>query len=174
LPFSLIPFLFLLIPIAEITVFVLVGSQIGVLPTLALVILTAVAGSILLRWQGLTAMTRIQTELAAGRVPGKELVNGVMILLAGMLLMTPGFVTDVLGLLLFVPPIRDLVWRFLSKRVTFQTFGSRRFGDGLGGERADDANAEPDIVDLDEDEYQRHPDRKSPWSIDDGSNHTRH
>lgn len=145
------------------------GVKFGVLPTLALVILTAIAGSILLRWQGLATLARIQTELAAGRVPGKELVNGVMILVAGMLLMTPGFVTDLLGLLLFVPPMRDLVWRFLSKRVTFQTFGGRGFG-----ARANDAPAAPDIVDLDEDEYQRNPDRKSPWSIGDDSNQTRH
>lgn len=174
MPFSLIPLLFLVIPVAEISAFVLVGNQIGVLPTIALVFLTAIAGSVLLRWQGFAAMTRIQAELAAGRIPGRELVNGVMILLAGILLMTPGFVTDLLGLLLFVPPIRDLVWRFLSERVTFQTFGSRRFGENFGGEGADNTNAAPDIVDLDEDEYRRNPDRKSPWSIDDGSNQTRH
>jgi UPF0716 protein FxsA len=159
LPFSLIPFLFLIIPVSEITLFVLVGGQIGVLATIGLVILTAAAGSILLRWQGMKALARIQIELAANRVPSKELVQGVMILLAGLLLMTPGFLTDMLGLLLFIPPVRDAVWRFLSARVNVQTFGGGFAQRGAG-------RAEPGVVDLDEDEYQREGDPDSPWSIE--------
>ena len=158
-----------MIPLAEISVFVLVGSQIGVLPTIGLVVLTAIAGSILLRWQGFSVMARIQTELAAGRVPGKELVNGIMVLLAGLLLMTPGFVTDVLGLLLFVPPVRDSVWKFLTRRVTFQTFGA-----GFGGARQDHGPVDPDIIDLDDDEFQRNPDPDSPWRLGKGTSQTRH
>ena len=169
LPFSLIPFLFLVIPIAEISVFVLVGSQIGVLPTIGLVVLTAIVGSVLLRWQGFAAMARIQAELAAGNVPGRELVNGVMVLLAGLLLMTPGFVTDILGLLLFVPLVRDAVWRVLSRRVRFQTFGA-----GFGGARRNDNPDKPGIIDLDDGEFQRDPDPKSPWRHENGSSQTRH
>ncbi len=166
LPFSLIPFLFLFIPISEITLFVLVGGQIGVLPTIGLVILTAAAGSILLRWQGMNALARIQKEIAANRVPGKELVQGVMILLAGLLLMTPGFLTDLLGLLLFIPPVRDAVWRFLSSRVNVQTFGGGFAQDGA-------RRSEPGVVDLDEDEYQREGNPDSPWSIGDGTDKNR-
>jgi UPF0716 protein FxsA len=162
LPFSLIPFLFLVIPISEITLFVLVGGQIGVLPTIGLVILTAAAGSILLRWQGMNALARIQKEIAANRVPGKELVQGVMILLAGLLLMTPGFLTDVLGLLLFIPPVRDAVWRFLSSRVNVQTFGTGFVRHGAG-------RPEPGVVDLDEDEYQSEGNKDSPWVIEQDS-----
>jgi UPF0716 protein FxsA len=160
LSFSLIPFLFLAVPLTEIAVFVLVGSKIGVLPTIGLVILTAVAGSILLRWQGFNALARIQKELAAQRVPGKEMVQGVMILLAGFLLLTPGFVTDTIGLLLFIPPVRDAVWRFLSSRVNVETFGS-------GFAQRGSSRPEPGVVDLDEDEYQRQGNPDSPWSIED-------
>jgi UPF0716 protein FxsA len=160
LPFSLIPFLFLAVPLTEIAVFVLVGSKIGVLPTIGLVILTAIAGSILLRWQGFNALARIQKELAARRVPGREMVQGVMILLAGFLLLTPGFVTDTLGLLLFIPPVRNAVWRFLSSRVNVETFGT-----GFGQRGA--GRPEPGVVDLDEDEYQREGNPDSPWSIED-------
>ena len=166
LPFSLIPFLFLAVPLTEIAVFVLVGSKIGVLPTIGLVILTAVAGSILLRWQGFNALARIQRELAAHKVPGKEMVQGVMILLAGFLLLTPGFVTDTLGLLLFIPPVRDAVWRFLSSRVNVQTFGTGFAQNGKG-------RPEPGVVDLEEDEYQREGNSNSPWSIGDETDRNR-
>lgn len=159
LSFSLIPFLFLAVPLTEIAVFVLVGSKIGVLPTIGLVILTAVAGSVLLRWQGFNALARIQNELAAHRVPGKEMVQGVMILLAGFLLLTPGFVTDTLGLLLFIAPVRDAVWRFLSSRVNVQSFGP-----GFA-QRGGAPGNEPGVVDLDEDEYQREGNPESPWSL---------
>lgn len=168
LSFRLVPFLFLAVPLLEITVFVLVGSKIGVLPTIGLVILTAVMGSVLLRWQGFSALGRIQTELAAHRVPGKEMVQGVMILLAAFLLLTPGFVTDTLGLLLFIPAVRDLVWRFLSTRVDIQTVGGN-FTQSSGRSRSD-----PGVVDLDEDEYRRESKPDSLWSISDDSKHTRH
>jgi UPF0716 protein FxsA len=158
LSFSLVPFLFLAVPLTEIAVFVLVGSKIGVFPTIGLVILTAVAGSILLRWQGFNALARIQRELEAHRVPGKEMVQGVMILLAGFLLLTPGFVTDTLGLLLFIPPVRDAVWRFLSSRVNVQTFGA-------GFAQRGATRAEPGVVDLDADEYQSEANPDSPWAI---------
>ena len=161
MPLSLIPFLFLAVPVTEIAVFVLVGSKIGVLPTIGLVILTAAAGSVLLRWQGFSALARIQNELASHRVPGKEMVQGVMILLAGFLLLTPGFVTDTLGLLLFIPPVRDAVWRFLSSRVNVETFGAGLAQRGAG-------RPEPGVVDLDEDEYRREGNPDSPWSIGDG------
>ena len=160
LSFSLVPFLFLAVPLTEIAVFVLVGSKIGVLPTIGLVILTAIAGSILLRWQGFNALARIQKELAAHKVPGKEMVQGVMILLAGFLLLTPGFVTDTLGLLLFIPPVRDAVWRSLSSRVNVETFGTGFAQRGAG-------RPEPGVVDLEEDEYQREGNSNSPWSIED-------
>src|SRR5690606_20580036 len=100
--FSLIPFLLLVVPLAEIAAFVVIGGQIGVWATLGMVLLTAILGSFLLRWQGVELFNRINAELRANRVPGRELVHGVMILVAGVLLLTPGFVTDSFGFLLFV------------------------------------------------------------------------
>lgn len=156
--FSLIPFLLLVVPLAEIAAFVVIGGQIGVWATLGMVLLTAIIGSFLLRWQGVGLFNRINTEMRANRVPGRELVHGVMILVAGVLLLTPGFVTDSLGFLLFIPALRDLVWRAVKDRIVVQTMSggfsgsARRPGDSEG------------VVDLDEDEFKRNPDPSSPWS----------
>ena len=109
MPFSLIPFLLLVIPAAEIAVFILVGGQIGVLWTFAAILATAILGSILLRVQGFQIVNRLREETNAGRVPGRELGHGAMILVAGVLLLTPGFVTDALGFLLLVPPLRRVL-----------------------------------------------------------------
>ncbi|MEM5470837.1 FxsA family protein [Hoeflea sp. AS60] len=156
--FSLIPFLLLVVPLAEIAAFVVIGGQIGVWATLGMVLLTAIVGSFLLRWQGVGLFNRINTEVRANRVPGRELVHGVMILVAGILLLTPGFVTDSLGFLLFVPAIRDLVWRSVKDRVVVQTMSSD-FGAAPRNRGSDDG-----VVDLDEDEFQRNTNSSSPWS----------
>lgn len=146
----------------EIAVFVVVGRQIGVLTTLALVLLTAVAGSILMRIQGFGMLARMQRELAEGRLPGRELVHGVMILVAGILLLLPGFVSDLLGLLLFIPPVRDAVWAFLRSRVVVI---------GPDGVRRGQRQHSPreTTIDLGADEYSESGEKKSPWSkLDDG------
>ena len=114
-----LPFLMLIVPITEIAVFIVVGQWIGVVPTIALVILTAITGASLLRHQGLGLALKIRSEMEAGRVPGRDLANGAMMLVAGVLLLTPGFVTDTLGFLLFIPQIRTCVFEFLAKRVKF-------------------------------------------------------
>jgi UPF0716 protein FxsA len=156
---SFILLFILALPIVEIAVFVVVGSKIGVLWTIALVILSGVVGSLLLRVQGFGALNRIRAELDAGRDPGRELAHGAMIMLAAVLLLIPGFVTDVIGLLLFVPPVRDAAWRFLRRRVVVA--GS--FSGGFGGFRS----RKPDdkTIDLDAQDYSRTPDPKSPWRI---------
>ena len=79
MPFSLIPLLLIIIPIAEIAAFILIGGEIGVFPTLGLVLVTAIVGTALLRWQGLGLINRIRSETEAGRLPGRDLVHGVMI-----------------------------------------------------------------------------------------------
>jgi len=116
-PLTLIPIALLIVPIAEIVVFILVGERIGVLWTLALVFLTAVIGTFLLRWQGFSLINRIRLEADAGRIPGRELGHGAMIMVAGVLLLTPGFVTDALGFTLFVPPVRDAIWNAIAARL---------------------------------------------------------
>ena len=159
--FSFIPFLLLAVPLAEIAAFVVIGGQIGVWATLGMVLLTAIIGSFLLRRQGVGLFNRINAEVRANRVPGRELVHGVMILVAGVLLLTPGFVTDSMGFLLFVPAIRDLVWCFVKDRVVVQTMPG-----GFANTTRPRGPASDGVVDLDEDEFQRNPDGSSPWSED--------
>ncbi|WP_306117201.1 MULTISPECIES: FxsA family protein [unclassified Roseitalea] len=160
MPFSLIPFALLVIPLMEIAVFVVVGGQIGVLATLALVVVTAIGGSILLRIQGFGLVNRIQADMNAGRVPARELVHGVMILVAGVLLLTPGFVTDAAGFALFVPFIRDTVWGFARSRIRVVT--PHDTGTPRGSDRGDGGPT----IDLSEDDYARDPDPDSPWGED--------
>jgi len=154
----LIPIILIGWPILEIATFVIVGGKIGVLWTIALVILASIAGSVLLRIQGFGAMNRIRRDMDAGRNPGRELAHGFMIMLAGILLLIPGFVSDVVGLLLFIPPVRDLAWNFLKGRITvIDSFGS--FG-GFRTYRRDERT-----IDLDADDFRRDANPNSPWRI---------
>lgn len=146
------------LPILEIAVFVMVGSKIGVLWTVALVVLSGIAGSILLRVQGFGALARIRREMETGRDPGREVAHGAMIMLAGILLVIPGFVTDIVGLLLFIPPVREAAWRFLKRRVVVTSFGT-----GFGGFRPSARRGK--TIDLDEEDFHREPNPKSPWRI---------
>ncbi len=97
---------FIVVPIVEIAVFIQVGEQIGVWSTIGVVVLTAIIGTAMLRQQGLSVLFRIQENLQANRIPVQELFDGVCLVIAGALLLTPGFVTDTVGFLLFVPPYR--------------------------------------------------------------------
>ena len=94
------------VPVVEIVVFIEAGEALGLWKTIGFVFLTAVAGSALLRHQGLTTLALVRVSLDSGRLPVKELFDGLCQLAAGALLLTPGFVTDGIGLLLFVPPFR--------------------------------------------------------------------
>lgn len=107
-------FIFLLlvgVPIVEIAVFIKVGGWLGLWPTVAVVVLTAMLGTALLRQQGFAVLLRVRESLAAGRLPMDEVFDGLCLLVAGALLLTPGFVTDAIGFLLFVPPVRAYVRR---------------------------------------------------------------
>jgi UPF0716 protein FxsA len=114
--------IFLAIPIIEIALFIQVGGLIGLWPTLGLVLLSAVVGSWLVRSQGLSELARLRASLADLRDPTEPLAHGAMILVAGVLLITPGFFTDTLGILLLIPPVRRAVLRYVRSRVTIQTF----------------------------------------------------
>ena len=95
------------IPLTEIYVFIAIGEEIGALNTVILTILTAIAGMALLRHQGLSVITQAQERLNAGQSPVHEVMSGVLLALAGLFLLIPGFATDFLGFLLFMPPLRD-------------------------------------------------------------------
>jgi UPF0716 protein FxsA len=109
--------LFIVLPIAEIYVIIKVGEAIGVIPTLVLLIADAVLGSMLWRHQGRAAWIRFNRALAENRLPHKEVFDGVLIIFGGALLVTPGFLTDILGLILLIPPTRAIVRAFASRSV---------------------------------------------------------
>jgi UPF0716 protein FxsA len=122
LPFLVV--LFVVAPIVELTVIIRVGQAIGVVETLLLMVAVSAVGAWLVKREGIGLWRRAQRQLEAGVVPGRELVDGMLIMLAGLLLLTPGFVSDCFGILLLLPPVRaglrGLVIRRLRKRVVVQ------------------------------------------------------
>lgn len=121
---------FIVLPIAELYVIYLVGDSIGVVWTILLLAADSVIGSLLLRSQGRMAWRRLNEALAAGRVPHREVQDGVLVIFGGAFLITPGFITDVLGLLMLLPPtrplVRRLVMRALTRRVERRVTEARR------------------------------------------------
>jgi UPF0716 protein FxsA len=106
---------FILVPLAELAVIVAVGDWIGLAPTLVLLLTVSLAGAWLAKQQGLAAWRRFQLALVDGRMPTVEVADGAMILLAGALMLTPGFLTDVAGILLLLPPTRALARRLAPR-----------------------------------------------------------
>jgi UPF0716 protein FxsA len=116
---------FLLVPLIEIALFIQVGGLIGLWPTLAIVVLTAIAGTMLVRSQGAQALTQLRTSFETLNDPTEPLAHGAMILFSGALLLTPGFFTDTLGFALLIPAVRNMVLRKIRARVTIHTMGPR-------------------------------------------------
>ncbi len=150
--------LLLCLPLIEIAVLIMIGSKIGVFATIALVILTGLAGSYLLRSQGFSALTKLRREMESGHAPDKQVAHAAIIVLAGILLILPGFVSDLIGIALFIPFIRNWVVESLASRVTVVRPNSR---------------SRETVVDLDVDEYHRMDDddakgggnASSPWRL---------
>ena len=107
--------LFTVLPVVELALLIRIGRAIDVGPTIALVVLTGVAGAALARHQGLRTLRRSQDDLARGLMPATELLNGLMILLAGAVLVTPGVITDAVGFALLIPPVRALIRKRVAK-----------------------------------------------------------
>jgi UPF0716 protein FxsA len=116
--------LFILVPFLEIWGILTVGSWIGAMPTLLLIVLTALAGSFLLKREGIQTLTRAKSKLNAGQIPMHEMLEGILLAVAGALLLTPGFFTDFVGLFLLLPPGRSLIIRELSKRMVVAQMGT--------------------------------------------------
>ena len=114
---ALLVLLFIVVPIVEIYVIIQVGQAIGPLWTILLLIADSIIGAQLLRWQGRGAWRRFQESFAAGRMPHNEILDGVMVIVGGTLLLTPGFITDAFGLLLLLPPTRAVLRRFLFRLI---------------------------------------------------------
>src|SRR4051794_15101600 len=115
--FPLLILLFIVVPIVELYVIIQVGHAIGIWWTLLLLLVDSVLGSVLMRSQGRTAWRRFQAALAEGRAPAREVLDGVLVIFGGAFLLTPGFVTDVIGFFLLVPPTRAVVRRALVHRL---------------------------------------------------------
>ena len=113
---------FIAIPVIEIALFISVGGAIGLWPTLAIVLLTAILGTHLVRSQGLAAIGNVQQSFNELNDPTEPLAHGAMILIAGVLLLTPGFFTDAVGFALLTPPFRKVMFEFARKRVRVQSF----------------------------------------------------
>lgn len=111
---------FILVPLAEIAVLIEVGGLIGLGPTLALIVLTAVAGAWMLRRQGLAVLRRAQQQMQQGAAPVGEVFEGFCLVIAGALLLTPGFLTDATGALLLLPPVRAWLYRRMRHRIEEQ------------------------------------------------------
>jgi len=125
--------LFILVPIAEIAAIIWVGGQIGILPTIALLIADSIAGAWLMRTQGRAAWLRFNTAVSERRVPAKEVVDGGLVIFGGALLLTPGFITDIFGALFLIPPTRAIIrklalWRLGGPMVVMATDAMGRQG----------------------------------------------
>jgi len=135
MPLLLILLLLITVPIAELYLLLAVGGHIGALPTIGLVILTAVLGAGLLRLQGLATLARAQAALDARRLPARELIEGLMLLVAGAFLLTPGFITDSIGFALLLPGLRRRVTGLVLRRLSLRIIATREAGaDILEGE----------------------------------------
>lgn len=143
-----IPFfvLVVLVAFAEIATFILIGGAIGVAPTLALTLLSMVAGAVLLKRQGVATLNRIRAEVAAGRVPARPVAEGAVIAMAGFLLIVPGFLTGAAGVLLFIPAVRSAIWGRMRRRL--EVHMQRR--DAL-------RPARPAVIELEPGEYEAPP-----------------
>ncbi|MEO0386433.1 MAG: FxsA family protein [Pseudomonadota bacterium] len=149
--FMVLFLLFVAIPLIEIALFVLVGGEIGLWSTLAVVILTAIVGTVLVRQQGLSTLRALRSSLAEGGDPAGHLAHGALILAAGIVLLTPGFFTDAVGLALLTPPVRTaLIAR-----------GMRHFAGQMHVYRGDTARPARDTIITDAD-YTVEPDDEPP------------
>ncbi|WP_181705121.1 FxsA family protein [Chthonobacter rhizosphaerae] len=152
----------LLVPIAEIAMFVVVGREIGVLGTLGLLIGAGVLGALVLRWQGLRLVAAARADLAAGRMPAETIVHGALLALAGLFLLLPGFLSDIAAFLLLLPPVRGLVVSGVRRNITVVSQGARTTASWTS------SRAGSGVLDLEADEYERRGGGHSPWSGEDG------
>lgn len=132
---------FIAVPLIEITLFIQIGGAIGLGWTLAIVILTAVLGTWLVRNQGAMALSQLRSSFSDMRDPTEPLVHGAMILFSGALLLTPGFFTDAVGFALLIPQLRQAAYNAIRARVNIQSFGTPGAGpqrDPRGQARRDD------------------------------------
>tara|TARA_B100000686_G_scaffold354250_1_gene463494 strand:- start:5186 stop:5788 length:603 start_codon:yes stop_codon:yes gene_type:complete len=128
--FFLLLLLFLAVPLAEILVIVEVAQKTGILETIGLLLIVSILGAWLVKSEGMGVIRKIQFQLVQGQIPSKELLDGGLILIAGVMMLTPGFITDALGLLLLFPLTRPIIRRLFFKRIVNQPINSTGSGSG--------------------------------------------
>ena len=143
--------LFIAVPIVEIAVLIKVGGLLGFLPTIGIVILTAVLGTAMLRAQSMSTLASVQSKLNAGEVPALQLMEGVALLIGGVLLLTPGFVTDAIGFFCLVPATRRWMIKRILARSNLVVMSSAQYRDG----QAESQSSRPSNGDVIEGEYRR-------------------
>ena len=139
--------LFIFLPMVELYLLIMLGSRIGAMPTIGLIVLTGLLGASLARQQGLSVISRIQKEMASGKPPTQELVEGALIVVGGIVLLTPGIITDIFGFSLLIPSIRKALCRTLTKSFTkkvTKATGFSHFSCGFNNSRRD----ADDVIDV--------------------------
>jgi len=151
--------IFVIVPIIEISILIQVGEYMGLIPTIALVLLTAVIGASLVRNQGIKTLLSAQQKIQQGQQPGQEMLEGVMLAVAGVLLVTPGFATDALGLLLLTPISRKAFANyFLTKMILRQASNNPFNGQGFGQKPNESEDIiEGEFVSKDQNKIERPP-----------------
>jgi UPF0716 protein FxsA len=158
--------LFMVMPIVELALLIWLGGQIGFLPTIGIIIATAVVGAWLAQREGLAVWRRFQTRLASGALPGRELTDGLIILVSGAFLLTPGVLTDVLGLLGLFPAtragLRNLVSKRLKRSIDQGSMRMYSFGTPVDAHRGpgDRPADEEDIMDVPFEEFEKKEERR--------------
>ena len=147
--------LFILIPLLEIWLFIMLGGFIGVYSTLFIILLTAILGTFLVKTQGINVLKEILSKFNELKNPTESIVHGAMILFAGALLLTPGFFTDTIGFLLLLPKVRKATFFWLKNKVNLVKYSSSE-------ESGSDKNKYSDIEVTDYKEVE--PEEKSPWT----------
>ena len=129
--FARLLLLFIIVPVIELMLFLILGDRLGLLNTLIIIVVTAFVGAFLTKSQGSKALTNFQNALAIGKMPHKEMVDGLLILIAGAVLLTPGFLTDTVGFLLLLPPTRAILRKVLTDKL------AKRVNVSMGGNPLD-------------------------------------
>lgn len=142
---------FLIVPLIEIGLFILIGQAIGLWPTLLGVVVTALIGSYVIRLQGVSLIQEIRAMTARGRMPARQIADGFMLAIAGALLLTPGYFTDAVGFLLLVPPVRLMIFDFLKSRIEVVATSSSYSYRERGYRRR--RPSDDDVVDLDDSDW---------------------
>lgn len=147
--------LFIVVPLAELYVIIQIGQAIGALPTIALLLLDSLLGTWLLRSQGRQVWQRFRATLAAGQPPAREVLDGALVITGGALLLAPGFITDLVGALLLVPPTRALVRRGILRNAGSRLFATRSGPTGASRRRRPDSDIDATAHDVDPEHLDR-------------------